>query len=45
MNRDEQWLLDEKYGGVRTPEYETDKKRLASGESDVLALSERSESK
>lgn len=32
MTRDEQWLLDEKYGGKETPEYEADKKRLALGE-------------
>ena len=32
MTRDEQWLLEEKYSGVETPEYEADKKRLAAGE-------------
>lgn len=32
MTRDEQWLLEEKYGGKETPEYEADKKRLAKGE-------------
>ena len=32
MTKDERWLLDEKYGGKETPEYETDKKRLAAGE-------------
>ncbi len=32
MNRDEQWLLDEKYGGKETAAYEEDKKRLAEGE-------------
>lgn len=32
MNRDERWLLDEKYSGKETPEYEADKKRLALGE-------------
>jgi len=32
MTKNEQWLLDEKYGGGATPEYEVDKKRLASGE-------------
>lgn len=32
MTRDEQWLLDEKYGGKETAEYEMDKKRLAGGE-------------
>ncbi|MFA6408084.1 MAG: methyltransferase [Candidatus Paceibacterota bacterium] len=32
MTRDEQWLLEEKYAGHETEEYETDKKRLASGE-------------
>ena len=30
--KDEQWLLDEKYGGVATEAFESDKKRLASGE-------------
>ena len=30
--KDEQWLLEEKYKGEKTPEYEADKKRLASGE-------------
>lgn len=32
MNKDEQWLLEEKYGGVKTPDYEIDKERLAKGE-------------
>lgn len=32
MNRDERWLLDEKYGGTETPEYEADKRRLTAGE-------------
>lgn len=32
MTKDEQWLLDEKYGGKETPEYEADKERLAQGE-------------
>lgn len=32
MTKDEQWLLDEKYGGVPTPEFEADKERLAHGE-------------
>ena len=32
MTKNEQWLLDEKYGGVPTEEYEKDKDRLASGE-------------
>jgi release factor glutamine methyltransferase len=32
MTKDEQWLLEEKYGGGETPEYEADKKRLALGE-------------
>ncbi len=32
MTRDEQWLLDEKYGGKETADYEADKKRLFSGE-------------
>ena|SRR6185369_9734818 len=32
MTKDERWLLDEKYGGVATPQFEADKKRLASGE-------------
>ncbi len=32
MTHDEQWLLEEKYSGVETPEYEADKKRLAAGE-------------
>jgi release factor glutamine methyltransferase len=31
MTKDEQWLLDEKYGGKETVEYEADKKRLVSG--------------
>ncbi len=30
--KDERWLLDEKYGGHETAEYEEDKKRLAQGE-------------
>ena len=29
MTRDEQWLLNEKYGGKETAEYEADRKRLA----------------
>ena len=32
MNKDEQWLLEEKYGGKKTAEYEVDVERLASGE-------------
>ncbi len=32
MTRDEKWLLDEKYSGQETPEYEADKERLATGE-------------
>lgn len=32
MTKDEEWLLDEKYRGVATPEYEADKDRLATGE-------------
>ncbi len=32
MTRDEQWLLEEKYGGKGTPEYEIDKDRLANDE-------------
>jgi release factor glutamine methyltransferase len=32
MTRDEQWLLEEKYDGKKTPEYEADKERLAKGE-------------
>ncbi|MCX6788145.1 MAG: peptide chain release factor N(5)-glutamine methyltransferase [Candidatus Kaiserbacteria bacterium] len=32
MTKDEQWLLNEKYSGHETAEYETDKKRLAKGE-------------
>lgn len=32
MTKDEKWLLDEKYGGVESPEFEADKKRLAAGE-------------
>lgn len=32
MTRDEKWLLDEKYDGKETPEYEADKMRLARGE-------------
>lgn len=31
-SKEEQWLLEEKYGGVSTPAYEEDKKRLARGE-------------
>ncbi len=32
MIRDEQWLLNEKYAGKESAEYEADKKRLAKGE-------------
>jgi len=32
MTKDEQWLLDEKYGGTATPEFEADRERLAQGE-------------
>lgn len=32
MMRDEQKLLEEKYGGLRNPHFEADKKRLAAGE-------------
>lgn len=32
MTKDERWLLDEKYDGIETPEFESDKKRLAQGE-------------
>ncbi|MFM2330995.1 MAG: hypothetical protein RLZZ26_502 [Candidatus Parcubacteria bacterium] len=32
MNKDEQWLLDEKYRGQKTAAYEVDVKRLASGQ-------------
>ena len=32
QGKDEQWLLEEKYSDVATPEYEADKKRLALGE-------------
>lgn len=32
MNKDEQWLLDEKYGGKKTPSCEDDMQRLGSGE-------------
>lgn len=32
LTRDEQWLLEEKYGGVETLAYENDKARLTSGE-------------
>ncbi|MDP1689726.1 MAG: HemK/PrmC family methyltransferase [bacterium] len=32
MARDEQQLLEEKYGGKKTPSYEADRKRLAGGE-------------
>lgn len=32
MTRDEQWLLDEKYAGKETIDYESDRKRLAFGE-------------
>lgn len=32
MTKDEKWLLEEKYNGKKTAEYEADTKRLASGE-------------
>lgn len=32
MTKEEKWLLEEKYGGVETLEYEADKERLAKGE-------------
>lgn len=32
MDKDEQWLLEEKYAEQATPAYEVDKKRLAKGE-------------
>lgn len=32
MTRDEQWLLEEKYGGKETETFEEDRKRLAKGE-------------
>lgn len=32
MTRDEQWLLEEKYGGKETEAFEEDRKRLAKGE-------------
>ena len=32
MTQDERWLLQEKYAGKETPEYEADKRRLAKGE-------------
>ncbi len=32
MDKDERWLLEEKYSGVQTAAYEADKKRLAKGE-------------
>ena len=32
MTRDEQWLLEEKYGGLRNPRFEEDRNRLAAGE-------------
>ncbi|MDO8407619.1 MAG: HemK/PrmC family methyltransferase [bacterium] len=32
MTHDEQWLLEEKYGGQEAAEYEVDKKRLVGGE-------------
>ncbi|HUY05158.1 MAG TPA: methyltransferase [Candidatus Paceibacterota bacterium] len=32
MTKDEQWLLDEKYGGTATSTFEADKERLATGE-------------
>ena len=32
MNQEQQWLLNEKYNGVKTPEFENDLKRLESGE-------------
>ena len=31
MTQDERWLLQEKYAGKKTPEYEADKRRLARG--------------
>jgi release factor glutamine methyltransferase len=32
MTQDEQWVLQEKYGGIATPEFELDRKRLTEGE-------------
>lgn len=32
MTPDEKWLLEEKHGGQKTPEYEEDRKRLEAGE-------------
>ncbi|MFA5998295.1 MAG: HemK family protein methyltransferase [Candidatus Paceibacterota bacterium] len=32
MNRDEQWLLEEKYNGIATATYAADRERLAAGE-------------
>lgn len=32
MNKNERWLLEEKYGGVATPLYEADKRRLLADE-------------
>ena len=32
MNQEQQWLLNEKYNGVKIPEFEDDLKRLDSGE-------------
>ncbi len=32
MTRDEQWLLEEKYHGAMSPEFATDRERLAAGE-------------
>lgn len=32
MTRDEQWLLEEKYGGTPSPAYEKDRERLLQGE-------------
>ncbi len=32
MDKDAQWLLEEKYGGLRNPRFEKDRERLAKGE-------------
>lgn len=32
MTKDKKWLLEEKYGGIETPQFKADTERLASGE-------------